>query len=943
MHCAMPAVLALVCLPCTAQVQAIELFVSPGGSDANLGTDGKPFATPMGARDRVRALRKEGLLRGGVRIRFLPGVYRVESGFALTPADSGTAEAPVTYEASRRGDVVLSGAKALPTSRFTQVANPAVLGRLPLSARKQVVRIDLHALGVKDYLPEYPIRTRGRKEPFMEVFFNGRRLPAARWPNEGFAKFTIVRPNGEADGGSLRCETEPTRPRRWNTDTGVWLLGFWRRAYFCSFIKVKTIDGATNEIVLCESPGLETKGGRRFYALNLLEELDQPGEWYLDRPAGVLYLWPPADLATATVEVSRALPAVVTMDSASHVTLRGFVIEGSRGNGINITRCNDVRVAGCEIRNITGTGVHVRQGLRNVVTGCDIHDTGRGGVYLEGGNERTLEPGGHEAVNNHIHHTSRVQLTHTPFIHLRGVGLRVAHNLMHHQPHQGVTWRGCDHVMEFNEIYMTNTTTTEGGVFYSGRTWTWMNNVIRYNFIHHINDDMPECGSSTRVVHLDDNIAGTTFHGNVCYLTGGGVSICGGPFNTVSNNLSVDCLSVVDVGTRNRDNWALDEKGELVERHNHAYRMPRKLRAVSFRKPPYSVRFPELVELMEKKPIGAPWGTVITNNVAVRTRAVRIGGGVKTEYLTVKGNWEGGDPGFVAPGTMNFALRPDSPVFKTGFKPIPFERIGLYEDPDRFSWPVKPEPPPPGWKPYWMQKQLGRTDKDAPVYAVRWRTADITIDGTVNPLEWTPGDATGSNPERYPLMRLEQTPAGGKTKYASQAWLERDHEHLYVGIVNDGDPSKKMTIGSRWGGNEAVEIALKRKGVKSNFTIVLRGYATGHFESSAEASPLADKKLVQRAGDSVQYAAKITGAGQWSAEWRIPLRTLGLSTPDGTVPDWLCNLSSRKTTSPQPWVMWRGRGGCTWDIPTNGGVLTFAPPGAERLRVPTDGKGRPLR
>ena len=36
--------------------------------------------------------------------------------------------------------------------------------------------------------------------------------------------------------------------------------------------------------------------GQRFYFLNVLEELDQPGEWFLDRKTGVLYFWPPAPL-----------------------------------------------------------------------------------------------------------------------------------------------------------------------------------------------------------------------------------------------------------------------------------------------------------------------------------------------------------------------------------------------------------------------------------------------------------------------------------------------------------------------------------------------------------------------------------------------------------------------------------------------------------------------
>ena len=37
--------------------------------------------------------------------------------------------------------------------------------------------------------------------------------------------------------------------------------------------------------------------GNRFYVENVLEELDQPGEWCLDTESGTLYFWPPAGSA----------------------------------------------------------------------------------------------------------------------------------------------------------------------------------------------------------------------------------------------------------------------------------------------------------------------------------------------------------------------------------------------------------------------------------------------------------------------------------------------------------------------------------------------------------------------------------------------------------------------------------------------------------------------
>ena len=49
-------------------------------------------------------------------------------------------------------------------------------------------------------------------------------------------------------------------------------------------------------------------------------------------------------------------------------------------------------------------------------------------------------------------------------------------------------------------------------------------------------------------------------------------------------------------------------------------------------------------------------------------------GGVAEKGLD--GNSLIADPRFVDPGSGNFALRPDSPAWKLGFKPIDVSRVG---------------------------------------------------------------------------------------------------------------------------------------------------------------------------------------------------------------------------------------------------------------------------
>ena len=50
------------------------------------------------------------------------------------------------------------------------------------------------------------------------------------------------------------------------------------------------------------------------------------------------------------------------------------------------------------------------------------------------------------------------------------------------------------------------------------------------------------------------------------------------------------------------------------------------------------------------------------------------------------------DPLFIDPEHDNYRLQPASPALKLGFEPIPFEKIGPYQDALRASWPIVDAP-----------------------------------------------------------------------------------------------------------------------------------------------------------------------------------------------------------------------------------------------------------
>ncbi|MEI6501863.1 MAG: hypothetical protein WCP21_12650, partial [Armatimonadota bacterium] len=110
---------------------AVDLYVSPDGKDMNAGTKSAPFQTLGKARDTLRALKAQGPLpKGGATVWLWGGVYRADSTFELTKADSGTADAPIVYRAVKPGTVRLMGGATLPASAFTAVTDPQLLERL---------------------------------------------------------------------------------------------------------------------------------------------------------------------------------------------------------------------------------------------------------------------------------------------------------------------------------------------------------------------------------------------------------------------------------------------------------------------------------------------------------------------------------------------------------------------------------------------------------------------------------------------------------------------------------------------------------------------------------------------------------------------------------------------------------------------------------------------
>jgi Right handed beta helix region/GH141 insertion domain len=601
------------------------------------------------------------------------------------------------------------------------VSDETVRERLSAAARTHVLEVDLRALGIRHFAE---LKSRGFARPTTpahnELFFDGRPMTLARWPNEGhwttIAGFPADGGQNDEHGGKLgKLENgfyyTGDQPDKWKTSEDIWVHGYWAWDWANSYERVASLDLKQKLVKTAPPYGIYGfRKGQRFYFLNVLEELDQPGEWYLDRAAGKLYFWPTegsapparAVASTAKVSVEAASPEallsvlggpLLKLSGVSNVTFRGLILEATRGNAVEIQGGATNLIADCVIRNIGDYGVKIESGFGHGVEGCDIFDTGDGGVSLEGGNRQTLAPGGHFVENCEFARQGRWSKCYVPAILMEGAGLRASHNLIHDHPHCAILFGGNDQLIEFNEIYHIALETGDVGAIYTGRDYTFRGNRIRYNYIH----DTGGVGLGSMGVYMDDCVSGTEIYGNVFYQVQRATFLGGGRDHQVLNNIFVDCDYAVELDGRGLDGSPVWH--EMVDQT-----MRQRLAEVPLAL--YRQRYPAMkgLDAYYGPPGGPvlegaafkgvpPEGNVVARNVCVG-KWLHVYWHATPAILRLENNLTNAASSFVhlpsgRPKATDFVLRPDSPAWRLGFERIPLEQIGLRRAPEP---PASPRP-----------------------------------------------------------------------------------------------------------------------------------------------------------------------------------------------------------------------------------------------------------
>ncbi|MBT3287279.1 MAG: hypothetical protein HN380_08025, partial [Victivallales bacterium] len=870
---------------------AAEVHVAPDGNDAGDGSRARPFKTLARARDAVRALK--GKVKGAICVRVHSGEYPVTETLALTAEDSGTAEAPVVYRAEEMGKAVLYGGARV--SGLEPVTDPAILARLPKEGRGKVWQADLRAQGITDY---GALRVRGGigqppAPPTLELFVDGQPMTLARWPNKGFVDIDkLIEPG-------LAKEKKPSvfsylddRHARWTQANDAWLLGYWHFLWADATIKIGKIDTAAKTITTAKpynygNRGMNNHQGIIYYAFNLLEEIDQPGEWYLDREAGMLYIHPPKDLTKATVEIGMHAGPMVTFDSVSHVRLEGLVFDLARYNGIQVSNSSDCLIAGCTIKRMAATGIIINGGARFGVFGCDLHTLGRKGVGISGGNREKLEPAGHFVENCRIHFFGRVDRTYTQAVTLGGVGNRLSHSLLYNCPTSVISMGGNDHLMQYNDVHSAvQESDDQGGVDMWGNP-TFRGNIFRYNRFRSVGKTGSEhAAHGQAAIRFDDTISDQLVYGNILYRSSNGnfgaVQMNSGRDNIFDNNLFIDNRHAISGGWNpGNQHWKTTKAGKKGGAYTNEL---------------YLKRYPKIANMFDKKGQNSFWRNVFwkCGTVVRRPRNIEM-----FENAILEDNE---DPGFIDLEGGDFDLAPDSPVFKRiAFRPIPVAEIGLYAHPLRASWPVKTTPVEKAdWRIGFKKEQavsgvMPHALAIKPLRIPRVPKAP-QIDGRMAPGEWS----------TKPLP-LKDTPSRKPaTGELAQAWLVHDGESLHVAVRVPVSTTKGLASATGdWGQIDGAEICLREIGVtaagKRAPTMILQGFPNGKLLGAADSEESSIREALALARLS-RFSATV-GKGFWRGEWTIPIAGMGLAYEPGVRLQF--NIGVRRT-NPSDWVVLAG-------------------------------------
>jgi hypothetical protein len=572
----------------------LEYYVSTSGNDANPGTQEKPFETLKHARNAVR--KQKQTQQGAITVFVRSGAYYLDEVLEFSPQDSGAPGGPVIYRAAPGETVTLSGGVRLQCD-WRPYKNGIMMCQLPQAEPGQWTFDQLFVNSRRQIRARYPNFDDTDPKTYTGYLRAAGRLSADipnlnPDPNEDMT-FSSGAPRG------ILFDPADFSKKHWKKP-GEAIIHIYQSMYWGNLQwQIKEINWDRH--ILWFGHGGQQMGAKWFgdpcgvdqhsffFIENVFEELDAPGEWYLDRETATLYYLPPnnVDLDTAVIEVpvlQRLVEFVGSQDNpVKHITLQSFRFTHTtstfletyevpslsdwavhRGGTVYLQGAHHCTLKDCFFDAVGGNAIFMNEHNRNNgVAGCKFTESGDSAICFVGSLERTVGtqrnfPYECSAVNNLIHDCGVFGKQIAGVYISRAKRIRVAHSEIYNMPRAGIcigdgTWGG--HIIENNYIHETCQETGDHGPFNAwGRDKYWClaqshlpytanrshdaGNVkidamepviIRHNYFKEI---------SGWGLDLDDGASNYEIYNNLC--VGVSMKLREGAYRTIYNNIWVN-------------------------------------------------------------------------------------------------------------------------------------------------------------------------------------------------------------------------------------------------------------------------------------------------------------------------------------------------------------------------------------------------------------------
>lgn len=545
--------------------------MSPSGDDSAEGTYISPYRTLSRA---LEAARESG---GDINeICMRGGVYSISE--TINVDFSGNWYDPLVIRSFGDEEVVLNAGYDICLSDMSE-ADPSFTDKIiDKPAAGKVLQYDLKAAGITDY---GEISRRGHlisenKEAQAELSLGGSVQKLAGWPNDGFTG--LIKPQagseeygtrtkeGIANGCSFAVDYD--RPSLWSAQDEVWLSGTLGPNYEFDYYPVSRFDSDEKRVYLREGALVEYYTDPYYRFENIPEELDAPGEYYIDRDNGILYYYPPEDtpenaVLTLTMptpsDENESVNSLLRFDNCSNISFEGMTFMGGRGSAVSGRYNSGISFKDCDIHSFGENGIRLDFSDRITVRGCRIHDVGQDGVQFSNcGDYLNMVPNFIMVCSNDIYNFARLERSYKTGINFgyRCVGATAARNHVHDGPHSGMIFYGVNNDIYGNEFNDLVTEFSDMDAVYANNScYPWeRGNRIHGNYFH----DIGNCSMNgkhqinVRAIRTDNKGCGLNIYGNLFYRIGDegsgtganngiGAITAEGTRNKIIGNLFVDC------------------------------------------------------------------------------------------------------------------------------------------------------------------------------------------------------------------------------------------------------------------------------------------------------------------------------------------------------------------------------------------------------------------